>query len=109
MPLLRKDRLSILLVITASTLWVGVALSQNNISHNPTWWDKYQYIVHNGPTDGGGATTSVSIGGTIDVSTEGARRGFKRNLPPANAWLFFVRRRSQLGRCGFALTTGNWG
>ena len=62
MPLLRKARLSILLVITASTLWVGVALSQNNISHNPTWWDKYQYIVHNGPTDGGGGATSVSIG-----------------------------------------------
>ena len=70
MPLLRKARLSILLIITASTLWVGVALSQNNISHNPTWWDKYQYIVHNGPTDGGGATTSVSIGANIDVSNE---------------------------------------
>lgn len=70
MPILRKARLSILLVITASTLWVGVALSQNNISHNPTWWDKYQYIVHNGPTDGGGGATSVSIGANIDVSNE---------------------------------------
>src|SRR6266511_1186114 len=70
MPLLRKDRLSILLVITASTLWVVVALSQNNISHNPTWWGKYQYIVHNGLTDGGGATTPVSIRGNIDVSNE---------------------------------------
>src|SRR5215510_7029524 len=70
MPLLRKARLSILLVITATTLWVGVALSQNNISHNPTWWDKYQYIVHNGPTDGGGGATSVSIGANIDVSNE---------------------------------------
>src|SRR5215471_17730144 len=70
MPLLRKARLSILLIITASTLWVGVALSQNNISHNPTWWDKYQYIAHNGPTDGGAATTSVSIGANVDVSNE---------------------------------------
>ena len=70
MPLLRKARLSILLIITASTLWVGVALSQNNISHNPTWWDKYQYIVHNGPTDGGAGATSVSIGANIDVSNE---------------------------------------
>ena len=46
---LRKARLSILLVVAASALLVGIALSQNNSSHNPTWWDKYQYITHNGP------------------------------------------------------------
>ena len=70
MPPLRKARLSILLVVAASTLLVGIALSQNNNSHNPTWWDKYQYIAHNGSTSGGGATTSVSVSGNIDVSNE---------------------------------------
>ena len=32
---LRKARLSILLVVAASTLLVGIAVSQNNNSHNP--------------------------------------------------------------------------
>src|SRR5262249_5222500 len=35
-----------------------------------TWWDKYQYIANNGPTDGGGATASVGFGSNIDVSNE---------------------------------------
>ena len=46
---LRKARPSILLAVAASTLLVSIALSQKNNSHNPTWWDKYQYIAHNGP------------------------------------------------------------
>lgn len=44
--------------------------AQNNSSHNPTWWDKYQYIANNGPTSGGGATTSVSFGSNVDISNE---------------------------------------
>lgn len=44
--------------------------SQHNSSHNPTWWDKYAYIVNNGPLDSGGPTTSVSLGSNIDVSNE---------------------------------------
>src|ERR1051325_4794044 len=43
---------------------------QTNNTHNPTWWDKYQYITNNGPTDGGGATSSVSFGSNVDVSNE---------------------------------------
>ena len=44
--------------------------AQNNNSHNPTWWDKYQYISNNGPIDGGGTTSSLSFGSNIDVSNE---------------------------------------
>ena len=69
MTRLRKACLSILLVGAVSAFLV-TASSQNNNSHNPTWWDKYQYIANNGPTDGGGATTSVSVGGNVDVSNE---------------------------------------
>src|SRR5215470_1770427 len=69
MTRLRKVYLSILLV-GAFFAFLGTASSQNNNSHNPTWWDKYQYIANNGPTDGGGATTSVSVGGNVDVSNE---------------------------------------
>ena len=43
---------------------------QSNNSHNPTWWDKYQYIANNGPTSGGGTTSSVSFGSNVDVSNE---------------------------------------
>ncbi|HKP37187.1 MAG TPA: sialidase family protein [Pyrinomonadaceae bacterium] len=44
--------------------------AQNNNSHNPTWWDKYQYIANNRPMEGGGITSSISFGSNIDVSNE---------------------------------------
>jgi hypothetical protein len=70
MTSIRRGRIFLPLVITVSTLLVGITLSQNNNAHNPTWWDKFQYIAHNGPTGGGGATTSVSVGDNVDVSNE---------------------------------------
>src|SRR5438067_1677814 len=39
-------------------------------THNPTWWDKYQYIAHNGPTIGGGPSASLNFQGNVDVSNE---------------------------------------
>ena len=39
-------------------------------THNPTWWDKYQYIANNGPTSGGGPSASVNFKGNVDVSNE---------------------------------------
>src|SRR5438874_12775443 len=47
-----------------------LAFAQNSTRHNPTWWDKYQYIANNGPSDGGGTTSSVSFGSNVDVSNE---------------------------------------
>jgi hypothetical protein len=39
-------------------------------SHNPTWWDKYQYILNNGPDGGTNASASISYGANVDVSNE---------------------------------------
>jgi hypothetical protein len=70
MTLSRKACLCIPVVIVASILLLGMAPSQNNNSHNPTWWDKYQYVAHNGTSVGGGLTASLVVGGNIDVSNE---------------------------------------
>jgi hypothetical protein len=37
---------------------------------NPLWWDKYQYILHNGPVAGGGPSASLMVGANVDVSNE---------------------------------------
>ena len=47
-----------------------VAFSQTNNSKDPTWWDKYQYILNNGPVANAGPTASVSVDGNVDVSNE---------------------------------------
>ena len=65
----RKAWMSLLL-ITMLPSFAIVCYSQNNDSHNPTWWDKYQYILNNGPIGDGGTTASVSFGSNIDVSNE---------------------------------------
>ena len=44
--------------------------AQNNNSHNPTWWDKYQFILNNGSDGSAGITTSESFGTNVDVSNE---------------------------------------
>src|SRR5207237_10251807 len=39
-------------------------------THNPTWWDKYQYIANSGPESGGGPSASLNFKGNVDVSNE---------------------------------------
>ena len=39
-------------------------------SHNPTWWQKYQYLAQNGPMRDGARTASTSFGANVDVSNE---------------------------------------
>jgi hypothetical protein len=39
-------------------------------AHNPTWWEKYQYLAQNGPMRGGAPTASTSGGANVDVSNE---------------------------------------
>jgi hypothetical protein len=60
-------KLSLLLCLFASA-----AFAQTNNPNDPTWWDKYQYILHNnnGPLAAAGATRSVTVGANVDVSNE---------------------------------------
>jgi hypothetical protein len=69
------SRLSLLLVfglilfsLVISTRSARVS-AQNN-SHNPTWWDKYQFLRDNGSDPAIGNTTSASYSGNVDVSNE---------------------------------------
>jgi hypothetical protein len=68
MPALPRALPSIILIAGFGLSALGVA--QNSNSHNPTWWNKYQYIANNGPSGGGGATSSLSVGSNIDLSNE---------------------------------------
>jgi len=39
-------------------------------THDPTWWDKYQFILNSGSDGSAGNTGSVSYGTNVDVSNE---------------------------------------
>src|SRR3954464_6694091 len=54
----------------AMALAIPAAFAQTNNSKDPTWWEKYQYLVKNGEMTGGGATASVASGANVDVSNE---------------------------------------
>src|SRR5438874_1200773 len=73
MPLSRGTCFTLLLAFTLIAALVGATApghARANSSHDPTWWDKYTYLAKNGPTDGGGSTSSVSFGKNVDVSNE---------------------------------------
>jgi hypothetical protein len=59
----------IFLALTTSQDLRSVAAQKNN-SHDPTWWDKYQFILNNGSDGNAGSTGSVSFGSNVDVSNE---------------------------------------
>jgi hypothetical protein len=59
-------KLCLLLFVTLAIPLFG----QTNNQNNPTWWDKYQYLIKNGAMDGGAATSSISSGSNVDVSNE---------------------------------------
>ena len=44
--------------------------AQSNNSSNPTWWEKYQYLMNNGELSPGGPTSSTTDGANVDVSNE---------------------------------------
>src|SRR3954464_11258704 len=54
----------------AMALAIPAAFAQTNNSKDPTWWEKYQYLVKNGEMTAAGSTTSVASGANVDVSNE---------------------------------------
>src|SRR6266540_3255544 len=46
------------------------SFAQSDTPNNPTWWDKFEYLFHNGPLPSAGATTSTSSGGNVAGSNE---------------------------------------
>lgn len=47
-------------------LTFGQTLNPNQ----PTWWQKYQTLLKNGASNGGGPTSSVIVGSNVDLSNE---------------------------------------
>jgi len=59
-----------LYLLSLITLLVPAAFAQTNSQNNPTWWDKYQYLIKSGEMAATGPTSSVSDGSNVDVSNE---------------------------------------
>src|SRR5262245_46972529 len=62
--------LAALIIVLASISSPPVRVSAGNTTHDPTWWDKYQFILNNGADSAPAATNSVSFGSNVDVSNE---------------------------------------
>jgi hypothetical protein len=72
-----KNTLRILLglLITSAFFLVSISrapvtVSADSTVHDPTWWDKYQFILNSGADAGPTTTTSISFGSNVDVSNE---------------------------------------
>ncbi len=70
-----KFRLSMLVVFALISLSVGISnrplkVSAQTSPHDPTWWSKYEFLRDNGSDPAIGTTTSLSVGGNVDVSNE---------------------------------------
>src|SRR5437763_948544 len=59
-----------ILLSTQFVMVVQIGAFADSKTHNPTWWDKYEYIANNGPTNGGGPSASLNFKGNVDVSNE---------------------------------------
>src|SRR5215472_2960903 len=44
--------------------------AQNSNSHNPSWWNKYQYLLNHSEENFAGPVSSLSAGANVDVSNE---------------------------------------
>ena len=76
---MRKFSLVVLCLIATS------AFAQNDTRKDPTWWEKYQFILNNGPIADPGSTSSVSVGTNVDVSNEcGPQSETYITINPAN-------------------------
>ena len=62
------------LVLFVAVCFCVSSFAQNgrltNNTSVPTWWDKYQYLLKNGPTNSNPNNNSLSVGNNVDVSNE---------------------------------------
>src|SRR5260370_8239808 len=62
--------LAALLVLVAVIALPAFAQNNGNSSHNPTWWNKYLYLLNHPADSLAGPGTSLSVGANVDVSNE---------------------------------------
>src|SRR6266542_5924400 len=48
----------------------AATVSAQSSTHDPTWWEKYQFLSNNGADPSAGATSSAGLGKNVDVSNE---------------------------------------
>ena len=56
--------------VSLSVLALPVCALADSSTHNPTWWDKYQFIKNNAVDANAGTSTSITYGKNVDVSNE---------------------------------------
>ena len=51
-------------------LCLTAPVAAQNSAHNPTWWNKYQYLSANAPDTAPAGNKSISVGANVNVSSE---------------------------------------
>ena len=59
-----------LLLLVASLTKPATKVTASNSAHDPTWWDKYQFILNSGADAAPVSTSSLAFGSNVDVSNE---------------------------------------
>jgi len=59
-----------LLLLVASLSNPPTKVTASNSAHDPTWWDKYQFILNGGADAAPVSTSSLALGSNVDVSNE---------------------------------------
>src|SRR5919201_6256304 len=68
---MRTTRLSCLLACALFLIALCGQASAQKSSHDPTWWDKYQFLLNNGEASLSlGPRLPTSVSGNVDVSNE---------------------------------------
>jgi hypothetical protein len=57
-------------LLSLSIVALPVCVIAASSTHNPTWWDKYQFMKNQGPDAGTGPSISLNFNGNIDISNE---------------------------------------
>jgi BNR/Asp-box repeat len=61
---------TILVVVAALAVLAGGLAKADSIRKDPTWWDKYQFLLKNGSDPSPGGISSLAVGANVDISNE---------------------------------------